>query len=113
MTEIAFTETGRWFVANRGRAMALIAPGQQLGSALLPTIVVLITRLSGDWRTVWFASASAVVLVGLPVIVGLMRVERVAKSHAAHGPGSTHGARLDPRRGHPRPDYSTSFSPVH
>src|SRR6185437_14067614 len=26
MLETAFTEIGRWFVANRGRAMALIAP---------------------------------------------------------------------------------------
>ena len=92
MTEIAFTETGRWFVANRGRAMALIVPGQQAGSAILPTIVVLITRLSGDWRTAWFASAAAVFLIGLPVIVALMRVERVATSQAAK-PQRQHTAR--------------------
>ena len=36
MTETAFTETGRWFVANRGRAMALIVPGFQVGTAILP-----------------------------------------------------------------------------
>jgi hypothetical protein len=49
-TEIAFTEIGRWFVANRGRAMALITPGQQLGSAILPAIVVLIVGATGNWR---------------------------------------------------------------
>lgn len=87
MTEIAFTETGRWFVANRGRAMALIVPGQQAGLALLPTIVVLITRVSGDWRTAWFASAAAVVVIGLPMIVGLMRVKRVQKSQTAKARG--------------------------
>ena len=42
MTEIAFMETGRWFVANRGRAMALITQGFQLGTAVLPIVVVVI-----------------------------------------------------------------------
>lgn len=76
MTEIAFTEIGRWFVANRGRAMAFIAPGQQMGSAVLPTVVVLITVASGDWRSAWFASAAIILLAGLPSIIALMRVER-------------------------------------
>jgi MFS family permease len=81
MTETAFTEIGRWFVANRGRAMALIVPGQQAGSAILPALVVLIDRASGDWRAPWFASAALLLLVGLPAIVTLMRVERVPRSH--------------------------------
>jgi MFS family permease len=81
MTEIAFTETGRWFVANRGRAMALVAPGQQAGSAILPAVVVLIGQASGDWRTAWYAAAAALILVGLPLILGLMSVERVPQSH--------------------------------
>src|SRR3546814_39604 len=53
MTETAFTEIGRWFVANRGMAMSLIVPGQQAGSAILPALVVLIDRASGDWRAPW------------------------------------------------------------
>jgi hypothetical protein len=44
---IAFTEIGRWFVANRGRAMALVTPGQQSGVAILPIAVVLIARATG------------------------------------------------------------------
>jgi MFS family permease len=83
MTETAFTEIGRWFVANRGRAMALIVPGQQTGSAILPALVVLIARMSGNWRTAWFASAAVIVVVGLPMIIALMRVERVPQSHEA------------------------------
>lgn len=83
MTEIAFTETGRWFRTNRGRAMALITPGLQAGSAVLPAAVVVITQLSGDWRTAWFASAAMVMLVGLPAILALMRVERVPQSKEA------------------------------
>jgi MFS family permease len=83
MTETAYTETGRWFVANRGRAMALIVPGQQAGMAVLPILVVLIDRASGGWRPAWIAAAALVLLVGLPAIVTLMRVERVPRSHEA------------------------------
>src|SRR3546814_16642071 len=81
MTETAFTEIGRWFVANRGMAMSLIVPGQQAGSAILPALVVLIKRASGDWRAPWFASAALLLLVGLQAIVTLLRVERVPRSH--------------------------------
>lgn len=82
MLETAMTEIGRWFVANRGRAMALIVPGQQAGTALLPLLVVVIDRVTGDWRTAWIASA-ALLLIGLPAIVALMKVQRVPRSHEA------------------------------
>lgn len=85
MTETAYTETGRWFVANRGRAMALIVIGQQAGLAALPLLVVLIDRASGGWRTTWIASAALLVLIGLPAIVALLRLERVPRSHEAKG----------------------------
>ena len=83
MTETAYTEIGRWFVANRGRAMSLVVPGLQAGSAILPALVVLIQRQAGDWHVVWFASAALIVLVGLPAIVALIRVEREPRSHEA------------------------------
>jgi MFS family permease len=92
MTETAFTEAGRWFVANRGRAMALIVPGQQAGSAILPALVVLIDRASGDWRMPWFASAALLLLVGLPAILALIRVERVPQSHEVNA-NSRHAVR--------------------
>jgi MFS family permease len=81
MTETAFVETGRWFVVNRGRAMALVVIGIQVGSAILPTIVVVLAAASGDWRISWFAAAAALMLVGLPAILTLLRVERVPRSH--------------------------------
>ena len=37
----------------------------------------------------WLASAAVVVLVGLPLIVALMRVERVPQSTEATAPGTT------------------------
>ncbi len=79
MTEIAFTEVGRWFNANRGRAMALIVPGVQAGSTLLPVAVVLMAKLGG-WRTPWLVSAGLLILVGYPLIIGLLRIERVPHS---------------------------------
>lgn len=83
MTEIAYTEIGRWFVANRGRAMAFITPGVHVGSAVLPALVVVMMQLSGGWRMGWLASAAAIVLIGLPGIVALMRVERTPLSEEA------------------------------
>jgi MFS family permease len=83
MTETAYTEIGRWFVANRGRAMALIVPGQQVGVAVLPILVVLIDRVSASWRAAWFASAALVLLVGLPAIITLLKIERVPRSTEA------------------------------
>jgi MFS family permease len=80
MMETAFTETGRWFVANRGRAMALVVPGQQAGSAVLPAIVVLVERATAGWRTAWVASALVLLFVGLPLIVSLIWVERVPQA---------------------------------
>ena len=80
MTEIAFTEIGRWFIANRGRAMAIIVPGQPAGSAILPVIVVMIDHASGNWHTAWLLSAAVIALIGWPLIVALMRVEREPRS---------------------------------
>ncbi|MGH8198815.1 MAG: MFS transporter, partial [Steroidobacteraceae bacterium] len=87
MLETAFTEIGRWFVANRGRAMALIAPGQQAGVAILPLAVVLIAKATGGWRTAWIASAVLIVLVGMPGIIALLKVERVPRSKEARARG--------------------------
>ncbi|GAA4770218.1 MFS transporter [Stakelama sediminis] len=82
MTEIAYTEIGRWFAANRGRAMALVAPGMQAGYALLPPIFVLVHGWLG-WRGAWIASAGLVLLIGFPAITGLLSVERVPHSAEA------------------------------
>lgn len=79
MTETAFTETGRWFVASRGKAMSIVVPGLSAGSTVLPIAVVLVDAASGNWHVAWWASA-ALVLAVLPLIVALMRVPRVPQS---------------------------------
>ncbi|MGA7298312.1 MAG: MFS transporter [Rhodanobacteraceae bacterium] len=83
MTEIAFTETGRWFVANRGRAMALVVLGLQAGSTLLPVAVVLL-RDMGGWRVPWIASALVLMLIGFPLVLKLLSIERVPHSTEYH-----------------------------
>ncbi len=86
MTEIAFTETGRWFVASRGRAMALVAIGLQAGSALFPLAFVL-ARDAGDWRSPWLVAAALLMMIGYPAILKLMHEPRVphAREHARAG----------------------------
>lgn len=83
MTEIAMTETGRWFTANRGKAMSIIIPGVSAGTGLLPIAVVLIDAASGNWHVAWWIAAAVLVLVALPLIVALMRVERVPQARDA------------------------------
>jgi MFS family permease len=89
MTEIAFTEIGRWFTASRGLAMSLVVPGQPAGSAILPVIVVLIDRWSGNWHVAWWLAAGVTALVGWPLITGLMRKERVPSGAEMQAPSNT------------------------
>ncbi|MBI1178952.1 MAG: MFS transporter [Alphaproteobacteria bacterium] len=80
MTEIAFTETGRWFVANRGRAMSLVVIGLQAGNGVLPLVFVLVSEAAG-WRSTWLSAAALLMLAGYPLLLALLRVERVPQSH--------------------------------
>lgn len=84
MTEIAYTETGRWFVANRGRAMALVVLGLQAGAALIPMAVVFLHQ-EGGWQLPWIVAASALFLVGFPAILKLISVERIPQPAEHHG----------------------------
>ncbi len=76
MIETAYTEVGRWFVATRGKSMAIAGQGLQLGSALLPAMIVLAHEASGSWRTVWLLSAAALLAL-LPILIMLGRRPRL------------------------------------
>ncbi|SKA20676.1 MFS transporter [Consotaella salsifontis] len=82
MTEIAFTATGRWFAANRGRAVALATLGQRAGEGLLPFVFVAVAAAIG-WRNAWLAAAVAVLALALPLIGWLVRRERNPKGEAS------------------------------
>lgn len=75
MTHTAQTAMGRWFSAERGRAIALTSMGHQIGEAILPTTVLFLVTTVG-WRSTWRIAAGVLLLVALPAIVSLMRVRR-------------------------------------
>lgn len=76
LTHIAHTETARSFAANRGRAMSLILPGHQAGEALLPATFVMVSGALG-WQAAWAAAAMFILIVGTPLVSGLLARPRV------------------------------------
>jgi MFS family permease len=78
-THIAMTAMGRWFAAQRGRAISLTAIGVNLGEAVFPISFVGVAALIG-WRGSWLLAAGVLLVVALPVIYGLLKVERTPQS---------------------------------
>ncbi|MEM7457958.1 MAG: MFS transporter [Pseudomonadota bacterium] len=79
MTHTAYTEIGRWYVANRGRATSLIVPGHQTGEALLPIAFTAIAVAIG-WQAGWLIAAALLLGFALPMILIFWRVERMPQS---------------------------------
>ncbi len=75
MTHIAITAMGRWFSAQRGRAVSIATIGHQAGEALFPICFVLVLGIVG-WRSTWFMASAMLLFVALPAIWLAMRVER-------------------------------------
>lgn len=79
-THIAMVAMARWFVAARGRALSVATLGVSAGEALLPLLFVALLAVA-DWRALWVASAVAV-LVLIPLLLPLLRLERTPQSIA-------------------------------
>ncbi len=88
MTHNAMTAMGRWFSAQRGRAVSLAALGQNAGEAMVPTLFVLTAAALG-WRGAWLIGALVMVLVALPAIFLLMRVPRTPRAADPAAPAAT------------------------
>ena len=86
MTHIALTTTGRWFVAERGRAISLVVLGLQGGEASLLLAFAAATIALGH-STAW-ALASAFLLLFLPLAYWCYREPRVP-----HGQTSTEASK--------------------
>ncbi|MDG2288182.1 MAG: MFS transporter, partial [Woeseiaceae bacterium] len=65
MTHIALTTTGRWFSAERGRAVSLVVLGNQVGEATIPLGFSFVAIAYG-YQTGWYLGAAALLLIGLP-----------------------------------------------
>lgn len=83
MTHTAMTAMGRWYAAERGRAVSIVALGHQVGEMLLPLAFVGALALGFAWREVWLVSAALLIVVVLPLGVKLLAVERVPDGDAA------------------------------
>ena len=87
MTHMALTATGRWFVAERGRAISLVVLGHQGGEGTLPLIFATIAIAYG-YQTGWLAGAVALLLIGLPFAFWAYQQPREPHAHepASGGP---------------------------
>ena len=90
MTHISMTAMGRWFSAQRGRAVSLATLGHNFGEAVFPSAFIFAAYALG-WRGTWLAAAVVLALVAWPAIVMLMRVERTPR--ASDGPERRTAAR--------------------
>ena len=85
MSHLALTAMGRWFRANRGKAVAVAGLGFATGEALLPAATVAAMGWLG-WRWTWVAVAAVLLLVLAPVFARLL-----ASGRAPRGEGGADG----------------------
>ena len=76
LTHISLTAMGRWYSAQRGRAVSVAVVGHQGGEAILPIIFVFALYVMG-WRETWIVSAFVLLVIALPLTYFLMRQSRV------------------------------------
>lgn len=82
MTHVAMVATGRWFDAQRGKAVSLVATGFAISLAILPPLAVVVI-LSFGLRTLWLMGAGIVALIAMPALYLLLARERAPKGHAS------------------------------
>ncbi|WP_380055895.1 MFS transporter [Falsihalocynthiibacter sp. SS001] len=68
----------RWFVATRGRALAIASLGFKTGEAILPLIFVALMAWFA-WRDLWILAAGLALLV-IPLLAVLLKHERTPQS---------------------------------
>jgi MFS family permease len=90
-THVATVAMARWFVATRGRALAIAAFGFMLGEATLPLSIVWLKTMV-EWRTIWIGCAVFAVLTS-GVLYHLLKLERTPQAMAA----TTHSTGMNGR----------------
>ena len=79
-SHVALVAMARWFIATRGRALAIATLGFQAGEAILPLSFVALKRLFA-WHDLWLGVA-VLVLACIPLLMLLLRQERTPQSMA-------------------------------
>ena len=94
---MAIVAMSRWFVATRGRAIAIASLGFMFGEATMPITLVWLKEFV-HWQTLWWSFAAFTILM-VPVIWLLLTQERtpssVAKETEAFGLGGRQWTRRD------------------
>lgn len=80
MSHLAVVAMARWFVAARGRALAIAGLGFSAAEAFLPLVFVSLLGVV-DWRLLWVGSGF-IAMVGVPALMLLLRKERTPQSFA-------------------------------
>ena len=75
MTHTSQTAIGKWFLADRGRAISFTTMGHQFGEAIFPSAVLFAVATIG-WQSTWQIAAAILIVVALPTIGLLLRFER-------------------------------------
>lgn len=81
MTHTAVVAMARWFVATRGKALAIAGLGFMLGEAALPLTFVWLKTIT-DWHFLWVCAAIFICAM-IPVLIRLLRLERTPQSVTA------------------------------
>ncbi len=79
-SHLSVVAMARWFIATRGRALAVASMGFLLAEASLPLIMVWLKSLI-DWRVLWVCFA-LFCLAMIPILYQLLRLERTPQSVA-------------------------------
>lgn len=82
MGHTAMTAMGRWYSANRGKAVSFASIGHQFSEAIAPTLFVALSLVVG-WRGAWGVATLGLLLIALPATFLLMRKERIPSTAEA------------------------------
>ena len=100
VNHISVVAMARWFVATRGRALAIASLGFMLAEATMPLTMVWLKSFV-DWRTLWLCFAVFSCLL-VPIIWRLLRLERTPSAQseltATLGMDRKHWTRMDALR---------------
>lgn len=100
-SHISVTAMGRWFIATRGRAVAIAGMGYPAGEALLPLVFVTAIASLG-WRETWGLTAAILLFLLLPVLMLLLAQDRDPAGAVGHvgstGIGNRHWTRAEALR---------------
>lgn len=82
LSHVAMTAMARWFNRKRGRAVSIAALGFPASEAMLPPIAIAVISLVG-WRLTWVAAAALLILLPMPVLIALLKRERIPTASPA------------------------------